>query len=130
MDYIHSPSTFRLPSRVVTSDSRRETWIAELANPVVPISKLAKSVPHGYRNEKLLQMLLDRDVPLSRAVWYIRTNGATEIVSPSPTSAQLDPRPQSADPAALQPAAIATRTASWLGLLRGQLRARVDRGRD
>ena len=71
----------------MTSDSRRETWIGELANAAVPISKLAKSVPHGYKGEKLLQMLVDRNIPLNRAVWYIRTNGATEIVS-HPTSAQ------------------------------------------
>lgn len=66
----------------MTNDVRREAWIAELANPAVPISKLSRSVPHGYKGEKLLAMLVEKQVPVGRAVWYIRTNGATEIVSP------------------------------------------------
>ena len=74
------PSTFRLPSRVTLHEQKRESWFNDLANPAIPLSKLSRTVPHGYRGEKLLDMLFARQAPIARAVWYIRAMGAVEIV--------------------------------------------------
>jgi hypothetical protein len=59
--------------------------VSDLANPKVSLSKLARSVPHGYRGEKLVDMLVAKEVPVTRSVWYIRVLGAHEIVSSSRT---------------------------------------------
>lgn len=76
-----SAHAFKLPNRVTLNDQKREAWVADLANANVPLAKLAKSVPHGYRGEKLLEMLIQRNVPVNRAAWYIQVVGASEIVS-------------------------------------------------
>ena len=62
------------------NEQKRELWFTELANPDIPLQKLARNVPHGYKGEKLLEMLASRNVPLPRAVWYIKAVGASEIV--------------------------------------------------
>lgn len=62
------------------TEPRKEAWVNDLANPAVPLSKLSKNIPHGFRGEKLLEMLYTRQVPLLRAVWYIRAMGGVEIV--------------------------------------------------
>ncbi|KAK4705575.1 protein SPA2, partial [Phenoliferia sp. Uapishka_3] len=75
----YGPPAFRLPSRVTVNEQKRETWFNDLANPAVPLSKLSRNIPHGYVGEKRLEMLFVRQVPLLRAVWYIRAIGAIEI---------------------------------------------------
>lgn len=54
----------------------------ELAAGVVPLSKLARSVPHGYKGERLLETLAARQVPFLRATWFIKVVGLSEMVSP------------------------------------------------
>ncbi|KAL8280716.1 hypothetical protein RQP46_007039 [Phenoliferia psychrophenolica] len=75
----YGPPAFRLPSRVSANDSKRAAWFNDLANQAIPLSKLSRNIPHGYVGEKRLEMLFDRQVPLLRAVWYIRAIGAIEI---------------------------------------------------
>ncbi|GAA5891003.1 hypothetical protein JCM5296_007345 [Sporobolomyces johnsonii] len=77
----YGPSTFRLPSRITLTDSKREAWFSDLANPTVPLSKLSRSVPHGYKGEKGLDMLAARKVEVGRAVWFVRAFGGVEIQS-------------------------------------------------
>ncbi|GAA5972104.1 hypothetical protein JCM21900_005701 [Sporobolomyces salmonicolor] len=77
----YGPSTFRLPSRITLTDSKREAWFSDLANPAVPLSKLSRSVPHGYKGEKGLDMLAARKVEVGRAVWFVRAFGGVEIQS-------------------------------------------------
>ncbi|GAA5832581.1 hypothetical protein JCM3766R1_004251 [Sporobolomyces carnicolor] len=77
----YGPSTFRLPSRITLTDSKRESWFSDLANPAVPLSKLSRSVPHGYKGEKGLDMLAARKVEIGRAVWFVRAFGGVEIQS-------------------------------------------------
>ena len=91
----------RLPPRVTLNDFKLNSYIKDLADPTVPLYKLSKSVPHGYRGEKMLDMLWGTtsnqsgqtklsaainaprpSVEIPRAVWFIRVVGATEIVSP------------------------------------------------
>ncbi|GAA5863924.1 hypothetical protein JCM3774_004419 [Rhodotorula dairenensis] len=77
----YGPSTFRLPSRITLTDSKREAWFSDLASPDVPLSKLSRSVPHGYKGEKGLDMLAHRKVEVARAVWFVRAFGGVEIQS-------------------------------------------------
>ncbi|GAA6058404.1 hypothetical protein JCM3770_005204 [Rhodotorula araucariae] len=77
----YGPSTFRLPSRITLTDSKREAWFSDLASPTVPLSKLSRSVPHGYKGEKGLDMLAHRKVEVGRAVWFVRAFGGIEIQS-------------------------------------------------
>lgn len=62
------------------NDQKRENWLRELADPKVPLLKLSKNVPHGFKGEKLLEMLVQRRVDPARAVWYIQLIGLNEIV--------------------------------------------------
>ncbi|KAG2113880.1 uncharacterized protein F5147DRAFT_788005 [Suillus discolor] len=71
-------SAFKIPSRVTMSDTKRQTWFAELADPEVPLSKLGKSVPHGAKGHDLLDLLHTNNVAIPRAVWFLRVFGANE----------------------------------------------------
>ncbi|KAJ6602183.1 hypothetical protein B0H10DRAFT_2167359 [Mycena sp. CBHHK59/15] len=72
------PSTFRMPTRVTLNDSKRQSWLADLANPDVPLYKLGKSVPHGAKGHDLLDLLQSNKVAIPRAVWLLRVLGANE----------------------------------------------------
>lgn len=81
--FIHTFSrenTFKLPARVTLAGDKRVQWYADLANSDVPLQKLAKNVPHGKKDQDLLEFLFTNKTPVDRAVWYIRCLGAIEIV--------------------------------------------------
>ncbi|KAJ7690646.1 hypothetical protein B0H17DRAFT_1064288 [Mycena rosella] len=71
-------STFRMPTRVTLNDAKRQSWLADLANPDVPLYKLGKSVPHGAKGHDLLDLLQSNRVAIPRAVWFLRVLGANE----------------------------------------------------
>ncbi|KAH9166651.1 hypothetical protein EDB89DRAFT_2128588 [Lactarius sanguifluus] len=73
------PSTFRMPQRVTPNDAKRQAWFADLANPLVPLHKLGKSVPHGAKGQDLLDLLHAHAVAIPRAVWFLRVFGANEV---------------------------------------------------
>jgi mediator of RNA polymerase II transcription subunit 12 len=100
-----SPRTYRLPPRVTYNDIKRLAYIADLANPTVPLYKLARqSVPHGYKGIDLLETMWSPappvannqpqaassataaaatppgPVPVDRAAWFVRVLGANEVV--------------------------------------------------
>ncbi|KAG1745538.1 uncharacterized protein EDB91DRAFT_1236376 [Suillus paluster] len=89
-------SAFKIPSRVTMSDTKRQTWFAELANPDVPLNKLGKSVPHGAKGHDLLDLLHTNNVAIPRAVWFLRVFGANETAglrnkpSYNPTQYSID----------------------------------------
>ena len=70
----------KIPSRVTLNDQKREAWITDLINPATPFAKLAKNVPHGYKGDKLLDLLVSKRVPVARGVWFIKVCGASDIV--------------------------------------------------
>ncbi|EFP80359.2 uncharacterized protein PGTG_06315 [Puccinia graminis f. sp. tritici CRL 75-36-700-3] len=72
-------STIKVPGRVTLNEQKRENWLRELADSSVPLLKLSKNVPHGFKGEKLLEMLVSRKIDSSRATWYIRLIGLNEI---------------------------------------------------
>ncbi|KAI9502322.1 hypothetical protein BX070DRAFT_253645 [Coemansia spiralis] len=69
----------KLPNRSVRSDDRRDEWLRSLANPRMPLSILANSMPFGLRGERLLDALRQNQVPLQRAMWAIRLTGVYEM---------------------------------------------------
>lgn len=71
--------TFKPPPRVTLTDTKREAWLRDLANPDIPLRRLSRTIPHGVRGKVLLDQCLAKEVPTSRAVWLAQCVGANEI---------------------------------------------------
>lgn len=76
---ITSASTFKPPPRVTLTDTKREAWLKDLANPATSLRKLSRTIPHGIRGKGLLEQCLNKNVPTDRAVWLAKCVGANEI---------------------------------------------------
>ncbi|KAI1140827.1 hypothetical protein F5Y05DRAFT_288283 [Hypoxylon sp. FL0543] len=76
---ITSPSTFKPPPRVTLTDTKREIWLKDLANPAISLRRLSRTIPHGIRGKVLLEQCLNKNVPTDRAVWLAKCVGANEI---------------------------------------------------
>lgn len=76
---VTAPATFKPPPRVTVTDSKRETWLRDLANVEVPLRKQSRTIPHGIRGKGLMDQCLSKDVPLPRAVWLAKCVGANEL---------------------------------------------------
>ena len=74
-----APSTFKPPPRVTVTDTKREAWLRDLANPDVPLRKQSRTIPHGIRGKLLMEQCLGKDIPLQRAVWLAKCVGANEL---------------------------------------------------
>jgi hypothetical protein len=70
-----------VPGCATLNEQKRENWLRELADDSVPLLKLSRNVPHGFKGQKLLEMLVSRKIECSQATWYIRVIGLNEIVS-------------------------------------------------
>ncbi|KAG9324909.1 hypothetical protein KVV02_008471 [Mortierella alpina] len=75
---IIGPSTFRPPSRATLNDQKKEQWMTDLSG-TTSLRRLSKSVPHGFKSEKLLEALAQRQVPMLRATWYIKIVALSEM---------------------------------------------------
>lgn len=78
---IISSSTFKPPPRVTVTDTKREMWLKDLANPTMPLRRLSRSIPHGIRGKVLLEQSLGKNIPIERAVWLAKCVGANELRS-------------------------------------------------
>ncbi|KAH8550423.1 hypothetical protein BGW37DRAFT_428063 [Umbelopsis sp. PMI_123] len=76
---ITGPATFKAPNRATLNDQKKDQWMTDLAEGVVPLRKLARNVPHGFKGEKLLDTLAAKQVPFMRATWYIKIVGMNEM---------------------------------------------------
>ena len=76
---ITSASTFKPPPRVTLTDTKREVWLKDLANPSISLRRLSRTIPHGIRGRVLLDQCLNKNVPTDRAVWLAKCVGANEI---------------------------------------------------
>jgi mediator of RNA polymerase II transcription subunit 12, fungi type len=76
---ITSASTFKPPPRVTLTDTKREVWLRDLANPAISLRRLSRTIPHGIRGRILLDQCLNKNVPTDRAVWLAKCVGANEI---------------------------------------------------
>ncbi|KAG0270717.1 RNA polymerase II mediator complex subunit, partial [Linnemannia exigua] len=75
---ITGASTFRPPNRATLNDQKKEQWLSDLSG-TTPLRRLSKSVPHGFKSEKLLEALAQRQVPMLRATWYIKIVALSEM---------------------------------------------------
>ena len=71
--------TFKPPPRVTLTDTKREIWLRDLANPDIPLRRLSRTIPHGIRGKVLLDQCLAKKIPVPRAVWLAKCVGANEI---------------------------------------------------
>ena len=78
---ITTSSTFKPPPRVTVTDTKRETWLKDLANSTIPLRRLSRSIPHGIRGKVLLDQSLSKNIPIERAVWLAKCVGANELRS-------------------------------------------------
>ena len=78
---INAASTFKPPPRVTVTDTKREIWLKDLANPTIPLRRLSRSIPHGIRGKVLLDQSLSKNIPIERAVWLAKCVGANELRS-------------------------------------------------
>jgi mediator of RNA polymerase II transcription subunit 12 len=78
---ITSASTFKPPPRVTVTDTKREMWLKDLANPTISLRRLSRSIPHGIRGKVLLEQSLSKNIPIGRAVWLAKCVGANELRS-------------------------------------------------
>ncbi|KAI1856206.1 hypothetical protein JX265_011718 [Neoarthrinium moseri] len=76
---VTSASTFKPPPRVTLTDTKREVWLRDLANPAISLRRLSRTIPHGIRGRVLLDQCLNKNVPTDRAVWLAKCVGANEI---------------------------------------------------
>ena len=76
---LSSKCTFKPPPRVTLTDTKREAWLKDLADPVVPLRRLSRTIPHGIRGKALLDQCLSKKVPIWRAIWLVKCVGANEI---------------------------------------------------
>lgn len=76
---ITAPSTFKPPPRVTVTDTKREIWLKDLANPVISLRRLSRTIPHGIRGKVLLDQCLNKNVPVDRAIWLAKCVGANDI---------------------------------------------------
>ena len=73
-------SSYKVPERRTPNEQRKAAWIADLANPDVPLSKLAAAVPGGPKGHDYFDLLEQNRVPIPRAVWYARILGYADMV--------------------------------------------------
>lgn len=76
---ITAPSTFKPPPRVTVTDTKREVWLKDLANPAISLRRLSRTIPHGIRGKTLLDQCLNKNVPTERAIWLAKCVGANDI---------------------------------------------------
>lgn len=68
----YESNNFKLPPKVTLTSLKRDAWIKELADPSVPLSKVATRLPHGIKNKILLDILCSNLVPTMRAIWFTK----------------------------------------------------------
>lgn len=68
----YESNKFKIPSRVTLTALKKEIWLKDLANPDVPLHKIAGRIPHGIRNKVLIDSICSKSVPISRAIWFTK----------------------------------------------------------
>ncbi|KAK6353406.1 RNA polymerase II mediator complex subunit [Orbilia brochopaga] len=76
---ITAASTFKFPPRVTFPGQKKEMWLRDLANSTIPLRKLSRMIPLGLRGKELLEECTAKNIPLLRALWYVRCVGANEL---------------------------------------------------
>ena len=60
-----SERQFKIPVRVTYNDTKRFQFLADLANPAVPLSRLMRNpVPHGFKGVELFESMFSPPLPV------------------------------------------------------------------
>ena len=78
---VANPSTFKPPPRVTLTDTKRDIWLRDLARPRMSLRRLSRTIPHGVRAKTLLDHCLNKNIPVTRALWLAWCVGANELRS-------------------------------------------------
>ena len=76
---VKASCTFKPPPRVTLTDTKREAWLRDLANPTIPLRRLSRTIPHGIKGKTLLDHCMTKNIPTWRAVWLAKCVGANEL---------------------------------------------------
>ena len=74
-----APSTWKPPPRVTLTNTKREAWLRDLANPAFGLRRLNRTIPYGINGKVLLEQCLNKDIPTARAVWLAKCIGVNEL---------------------------------------------------
>jgi mediator of RNA polymerase II transcription subunit 12 len=74
-----TPYTFKPPPRVTLTNTKREAWLQDLANPTFALRRLNRTIPYGISGKVLLEQCVNKDIPIARAVWLAKCIGANEL---------------------------------------------------
>nr|CDI52885.1 conserved hypothetical protein [Melanopsichium pennsylvanicum 4] len=90
-----APTQYKPPSRVTLNEAKLANYVKDLADPNVPLTRLSKSVPHGFRGEKLFEMLwAGGALPTAAAglnTSYFNPRNNTSTPMPAPLSSASTP---------------------------------------
>ena len=67
-------------------DSNKEAWMDDLSNSQKALSEVALSkIPLSglNQNSKILETCMEREIPLFRAIWFLRCVGVHDMVNSS-----------------------------------------------
>ncbi|CAA7394735.1 unnamed protein product [Spirodela intermedia] len=62
------------PEQRPYGEESRKKWIEGLSQPHKRLRSLADHVPHGFKRNALLDVLIRHNVPLLRATWFVKVN--------------------------------------------------------
>ncbi|KIW04138.1 uncharacterized protein PV09_04946 [Verruconis gallopava] len=72
-------STFKPPPRVSLTNTKREAWLSDLANPACALRRFNRTIPYGINGKGLLEQCLAKEIPTARAIWLAKCIGANEL---------------------------------------------------
>ncbi|EJU05593.1 hypothetical protein DACRYDRAFT_113668 [Dacryopinax primogenitus] len=88
---IPTQTSYKMPPRVTVPDMRRTKWLDALADPSIPLKDIAGKasqtgaatpdfyIPHGPKGSELFELLYNKNVPIDRAVWFVRIVGYNDM---------------------------------------------------
>lgn len=71
--------TFKRPPRLGLTDSKREAWLRDLANPAISLRRLSRTIPYGITGRPLLDQCLGKNIPTARSLWLAKSVGANQL---------------------------------------------------
>jgi len=77
----HDSNKFRIPPRVTLTALKKEAWLRDLANPDEPLLKISNKLPHGIKNKMLVDILCNKNIPTSRALWLTKCVLFSELLA-------------------------------------------------
>lgn len=73
------PFRRKSPSRITVADKKKEVWFDMLADSAVPLRDHGCSIPHGINGRAMLDKCLEKKIPITRALWLVRSIGAQAL---------------------------------------------------